>query len=1159
VFLILIFPCISYAQELDNLRQNEVRIQNDTIKLDSLSIIPNTLIINDSLGRALDTTKYLLDAAASLIILDNDIFSALQGSTVSFTFRVFPFNFTQTFQNKDADHIKPKTDEPYNPFVYQYEQKQSDFMKFSNLSKSGSISRGISFGNSQDVVVNSNLNLQLAGKLSKDIEVVAAITDNSVPIQPEGNTQQLQEFDQVYIQIGIKKNVLVVGDFALTRPKSYFMNFSEKAQGAAFTTEFDIRDKEKTRLFGTNHLRFAAALGKGKYARNKIQGIEGNQGPYKLSGNQGESYIIVLAGTERVYIDGRSLVRGEAHDYVINYNLGEVTFTPNMMITKDSRIVVEFEYSDKNYAQALFYFMDEFKSEKLDLRLNFYSKSDLKNQPIQQDLSNTEKSLMSSIGDSLLNAIVWNVDSTGFISDQVRYKISDSLVNGQYFDTIFVYSTNPDSALYQVGFSLLGEGKGNYILDQNAANGRVFRWVAPVDGVPQGSYAPVRLLYTPKKSQMVSFAADYRLSKRTQLTSEIAVSNRDLNTFSSIDNDDNVGFAAKMGFQNDKLIGKSSNNKWLMQSGVNYEYNSRDFTFLEPFRPVEFSRDWNTQPTPRDDQHLGMLRLGFENGKFGKVNYDLESYFIGNYYKGLRNNLNFNLSYRNFAANFKGSLLNAKDTTSNSIFMRSIGDISRKFKWITVGLREDQEQNVYYQSGSDSLAANSYSYFEWGAFAISPDTSNTQVGLNYNQRSDRLPAGNQLKQSTLAQELNFRLSLQKNRNNRLNLTASYRNLMIKDTILSINDPDKTIVGRIEHFFKLKKGLFNSNIFYEIGTGQEEKLEVSYLRVADGEGFYMWVDYNDDGIQQINEFEVAPFKDQANFVRLFTSTNEFRRSYFNQFSTSIFINPAAVWAGETGVKKFIARLSNQLAYRTEHKSADDNPNVAYNPFISDDKIKDSLLLSLSSNFRNTLYYDRNNSKFSLDLNFQNNRNKILLNSGFETRFVKIRGLNLRWNFYKAFSILMSYETGSKSRFSEYFSLMDYDILNHRINPRLSYQPGPQLRIDLKYDYSNKLNTFNSDNTRALIHDLGFEVSYKLTNKGSFLIQGNYLSVYYNGNTSTPLAFEMLDGFQPGDNGTWNVSYQQTIARHLQLNLLYNGRKSPGSAIVHVGSVQLRAYF
>ena len=82
------------------------------------------------------------------------------------------------------------------------------------------------------------------------------------------------------------------------------------------------------------------------YTRQNLAVTEGNQGLYKLTGNNGELFIIVLAGTERIWIDGKLLTRGAENDYVI-YNAGEITFTPKQLINKDKRVQIELNIQTK--------------------------------------------------------------------------------------------------------------------------------------------------------------------------------------------------------------------------------------------------------------------------------------------------------------------------------------------------------------------------------------------------------------------------------------------------------------------------------------------------------------------------------------------------------------------------------------------------------------------------------------------------------------------------------------------------------------------------------------------------------------------------------------------------------------------------------------------
>jgi hypothetical protein len=219
--------------------------------------------------------------------------------------------------------------------------------------------------------------------------------------------------------------------------------------------------------------------------------------------------------------------------------------------------------------------------------------------------------------------------------------------------------------------------------------------------------------------------------------------------------------------------------------------------------------------------------------------------------------------------------------------------------------------------------------------------------------------------------------------------------------------------------------------------------------------------------------------------------------------------------------------------------------------------DSVLLTSQGLVRNVIYFNKANPIIGMDYTYQIQENRNLLSNGFENRNEKLHFYSLRWNFWKALTVFQELRWGDKQTRSDFLNGRNFLIRYVQVQPKLTYQPSPLLKVSALAQYSDKRNTLGLE--RALIQRLGADCTWNVPEKGSIRSELNFYAITYNGEGTSSLSFEMLEGLQPGYNYTWQVSWQRNVAEHVQLNIQYNGRKPQNLETIHSGSVQVRAVF
>ena len=1157
---LVLFTGTTLAAQSSSQRARLVVATPEPQRIDSFSLDPYSLQVF-----ALDSQR--LRPPAYFLVGDSIGFTPeYAGDTVRLRYRVFPFDFGTVYRRIDTTRTEIDSTETIIGIAYDPYAVEDDPLRVDGLNYNGSFARGLSFGNSQSLVLNSNFNLQMAGELGDGVEVLAAISDNSIPLQPEGNTAQLNEFDKIFVQLRRNRSQLIAGDYELARPESYFMNYYKKLQGATVTHSRDVLKNAELTTDAS------AAVSRGRFARNQFDAQEGNQGPYQLTGAEGERFIIVQAGSERVYVDGVLLRRGLDADYVIDYNRGDVTFTQRILITKDSRITVDFEYATVSYTRSLVASNTYFKSSKLDLHFNAYSEQDSR-QPLDDEFSELELATLRRAGDRATDAVVSSVRPVeDFDALRVLYAAVDT-VTCAGFDTIYTISSDPQTAQFSARFSPVGQGNGRYVLETDiAANGRAFRYVGYDQFCqPAGDHEPIVQLVAPQIQQLFTLGGDYRVARDGTLAAEVALSNRDRNRLSPLDDADDTALATYLGYEHRFELDSAGN--WQLETRAGYEMTQTRFNSINPYRPAEFTRDWNIgEDAPATTEHIGLGDVTLRHRRAGTLSYGFNGFVRDSFYRGDKHLARYQLNRRGYDVDLIFNRLNAAGTVERSTFDRPralvtlpvFRDSTGNRFWKLGGYFE-RERNERYalrtpepEVFEDTLRANSFYYDRYRVFVESPQSESFNTTLGYSQRIDFAPVGEVFERSTVADELSLAGAWNRRTKSRLGWTLTYRELAIEDETLTNQDPSETYLGRLDYTFNVARGAIRSGTIYEIGSGQERALEVTYLQVNPGEGTHQWRDYNLDNVPQINEFELAVFQDSARYIRSSIFTDEFIRSDNVQLNQSLNIDPRAVWyQNPKKWKALVARFSSQTSVQILRKVRQADFVQPWNPFQLN--VADTSLVAANVGIRQVFFFNRGNPDFDVQYSLADNQNRQVLTQGFESRRLQEQTVRSRWNFSSTFTI--SAEVARRKQFSdsEAFPNRRFNIRSERIEPELTWQPSSSFRTALSVRYQQSANTLPDADERAFIREGELELTYNRSAKMSVRANLSVVNIDYRGAVNSPVGFAILQGLQDGQNFLWNVLVDRQLAKNLRLSLNYEGRRTGTGRTVHTGRAQVAATF
>ncbi len=1051
-------------------------------------------------------------------------------------------------------------------------QPGGDFLGNPRLKRSGSISRGMTAGNRRDVSVESGLRMELSGEIAEGVSVQAVMTDENTPIQPEGTTQRLSEFDKVAIGIQSKYGSADLGDFDLAFRASHYAEFNRKLQGATFRLAAPASDGG---VFGGGQVRVAAAVARGQYRQEELRPIDGVQGPYRLTGSAGESFIIVIAGSEVVYMDGVRLERGETNDYVIDYQTGEITFTAARLVTDHRRIVVEFQYTSHEYTRAFTGMEMETRwglrddgSARATLGMTFLREADSRRMGSELGFSHLDSLLIASSGDapafrSGAEPVVGRFDPEAPFAQYLR-RIVPTEAGA---DTIFVpvRSLPADTVrVYRVRFTFAGEGKGSYRRSTASANGVEYEY----EGRGLGGYLPVRQLPKPSQQHVLDLNGSIEPLPGVRLHGEWARSLLDENRLSNLDEADNVGHAHLAGVEIAPLgvgpLGKLS---------ARYEWRKTAAHF-PPFnrvRPVEFARRWNIgadattlgmqeDPGGREETHEAGATVAFSersrwSGEWGSIR-------LGEAFAGTRWETGGALAEAH-GPQLEGRIeyIESRDSlrAETGSWLRQSGAVSQPLLAGRFLPRFEVEFESRRQSplGSDSLTFGSLGFAAYRP-ALHWTQDHFEAGTSLEYRREKDPNRGALQHSADSWTLQSQVKVRGQGSFFADATAGYRVREIDPTFAAVRGSEATesvILKGNASWAPLRRAV-DASAFYEGLTERTPQMQEVFIRTDAEYGQFSWEDLNGDGLPQTDEFLPERTPNEGLYVAAFLPSDTLVGVVGVQARFRLQLDPSRKWRGRSGLPGILSNVSTRSTFEVQEKSRDADLAAIYALNLSH-FLNPATTMNGRIRVAQDVYLFKGKPAFGLDLGFNQVRSLSQLSGGLERRSLQSWRAEARVRPSEFWSGRLLAERERNRVESRRYASRTFDIDALRLHPEMSFNPsrGVQVLAGLAGAWKEDLAASRS----ARVLRLPLETRLSVPGRMQVTARLEAADVRLSGGAVGLAEYELTDGRGPGRSFLWSAGADYTLNSYIRATLAYDGRAPSGAPVVHTMRLQMTALF